>query len=86
LKNYVYFLAFILFQNNPKPWFMCLKDTSQSSVVDSFQIIQIKQVYLFKTQNRNLEKKKKKKTEPKKREKKRSAHLDRPGAQTNSIT
>jgi hypothetical protein len=61
LKNYVYFLAIILFQNNPKPWLMCLKDTIQGSVVDSFEIIQFKQVYLFKTQNRNSENKRKRK-------------------------
>jgi hypothetical protein len=38
------FLPLILLQNNTKPWFMCLKDTIQSSVMDSFEIIQIKQV------------------------------------------
>jgi hypothetical protein len=77
LKNYVYFLAIILFQNNPKPWLMCLEDTIQGSVVDSFEIIQFKQVYPFQNSKQKFRKQKKKKTEQKKRKGEGSSQLGR---------
>jgi hypothetical protein len=38
------FLHLFFLQNNTKPWFMCLKETIQSSEMDSFEIIQIREV------------------------------------------
>jgi hypothetical protein len=61
---------------------MCLKDTIQGSVVDSFEIIQFKQVYLFKTQNRNSENKRKRKQNKKREKGRAAANWAAPGAQT----